>query len=683
MKQATDMFALYGAREVLLSTTLMAEENVVPFMTQLVEGKIINWSENDALRKTAVQLFTPDSPTAKAVRSALLSKDPGVRDSLLLLADRIDIFDPDKDVFTPTQFTECYCLAAISVYALASKDVKPHDHHTDEKIIQRLEETLLNQQKKIEKRFSEAGMDDLLLVFRIADVLNLADDAISISKGFERKKRRILKNPGEEVNPFLKEVNESVLKTWNRLRQGWKWQQIADVANQLPYFVSQRTINYALITIADNLLHNATPQTRIELTPEAAAILVEKGVDTHAKLSEKGKILFPKVAKDQEGKLTFSDGFSVPKKHVPSVAVEILQHIAIADPEKAISLLQETHAQLKTGEKKAIRWFITLVALRASVPALSEQATILAQDINLIPPQVLAVIAGQEKGAISYDPTATRKLRVNSSSPSSYSLFISAVEAQTPELVDALETSQTEVEIETAFPQSVETRANVPVLPFLGSVETRSNVPVLPFIGSVEQVVPEQTAEVVKRMFAGSEAEKKWEILFEKFYKLRDARRGKNIHSKVVYDPRTYKGIQLDAARAYGIDAVAIEKGSITFVLDPKIACSADGKPVCITGTLDEKNRELVLDGIDDPRFNGTAEQLALNILALDLATQTVTTVNRLNKDELREVHGQTADWNRGRMFENELDPKIPDVYIAATINGMKEPVLFGERRKS
>lgn len=464
----------------------------------------------------------------------------------------------------------------------------------------------------------------------------------------------------------LRPIHDEHISAWERLEAGWGEKEIVEALRILSTVGNPTVADNVIAALESNLL------AIISVHPEGMDTLGVKKLLSHRWAERTGVLKnYPKLNENGrvEEYITFP-GFSIPRKYLPSAAIELLAAAKRCGSQEAFrQLLSRVHEEVEADGQAVTPWVLTLIILKAQNPELSDLLSNAIFSLKGIQEPFRDVLLDRAPGKLFVTEEGKLRLRgLDSVLSSAFPVYTSSIEPQRPKPV---EVKPVEVEVLSAREYAT------------------SQARIVSFFGEVGQVEKEDVGEVLADLFWGKQHEFSEDELLSRFEDF----------SKKYVKGQKYKGNLLfsshflsedgliQEARNIGIEAVLLQEDEALFVLSKDAVHIRIGDrkmQAGFSGSFDTVG-QLHVDGIDI----GDPEQLFLNSVALYCATMEFWgSTGLLDREQDRALYPMAnryaADFNRSTIRQSH--PKIGiqggRPYIVGKPDGFELPVLFSEIAK-
>lgn len=672
----------------------LSPDLIVPTVESIISNSIIDWNADDAVPQTVTAMYRLKGVLSRTFLTMI--DHPGEESSekgFSLLSDDLSRFFPDKTILESPQLKEWFCRFIIAGYlhpgintrAQVDKGLIPNETKRYREIYER-------QMDVFKKTLSELSVEDLSLYIRFADLklqwaesssnqkdrrrLNSSPmktaDLILIEKAF----KKVSKDETAMIGNFFQE-DENV---WGRIKTGWKWQQVQEALFLLPTLKAFKTATHVLAALDDNLIvlsaknHLADYGGEFESDPHWNIRAVSVSALLRHNWNSAGGWIkdYPNLVKTLETNLEFS-GFSVPRKYLPSIAIEFLTQLGQTEkPEVFLEVLSKIHTFVENDSKATAGWLTALLVLKSGNNQAKDFFEKTIGEWTAVPSPAREVLLNQKSGRIWL--TKEGKIRLTDSRTNLASAFM-------------IYSCDLPVEAETAAPTIIAdlTRKE--------EVKIRPNeLAKVPLFGEVGIVADETALDLIgKVMIGGKQLE--GDGLFDEHSKKfvprwRELFNSSTLNQEILYPLRANRSDDLlRQAFEFGIDGVYIKGNDVVYILKKEITGDQNNHSVQlgIRGKLNE-NGQLAIKGMDES-FIGEPENLLLANIAIHCATKEPRCTLALSAKRDREIQSfirsGVADWNRvqrGNLPKISADGENCNVAIQAP--NFTEVILVAEAKK-
>lgn len=649
----------------------LPDEQLIPVMRDLVKGRVIDWGSEKAVWETKKQAASPKSLFNKVVFSAVNKPSQNGDQALRIFTGELSRFSPDQSILPSPHLPEYWCKLMLGVEAHSlieqvSKSFNKGVLETNREVrtLYRVVEERIGVLGKIVRSLENSDLSSYLV---FADLMQMMEE-----NGRERKHpipqavEDGMQEYERETREVFGELRAADFAAWKKLSVGWEWPQIMTAVAMLPTFRSQTTVVNTMAALESNLLgHSArlAPDQDLPLTLNPTAV----GNLLRFKWGDTTLLDYPILSKQLEEKIEFS-GFSVPRKHLPSAAIELFTRIGQEDGrEKFVSFLSDIDTGLDVS--LARNWVLTLLVLRQNVSGIEAFVEEAIGRLNGISEPVRQILLNQRTGRVWLDPTGKLHPREpGQKSQSDFPIYtstfvvpepISEVAVGEPAKKPVLQAEETHEE--TIFVKELQ------ILRYVGEVGMIPDGAVPNFLDTLFE----------RKSLPGEDS------LLTSVDKLQRNWHGSNKRSLVYVSAMPGSlPIMEEAKQIIGLDAVHIQGEEITFIFQDK------SMRVGLRGVID-KDGYLHINGGNDDELLDT-RNLFLNKLALTLITQKLhlngfvsAYSQKQNVAVMRDLRGAIADYNRNphRQFGKlDIPQEQQDGLTPLLVEGYEYPLLAAEK---
>ncbi|RJQ37289.1 hypothetical protein C4559_03910 [Candidatus Microgenomates bacterium] len=630
----------------------------------LIDGKIVDWNSPSAI-ETSYNYFYRKKDLRRP-RSILYSGENG--EVFSMLADDLERFKPGMPLFNSPQTQEWFCkLFVLGVnihYAIYAEEARDNDKvdlnsgkHGYKKVVE-------EQMEQLNQTLASLEIGDLSSYLRFEEQVRELTTIMGRSVPYKKtqqvaKEEQDAEEKQSETTSLYFNFLEKDQETWERLKVKWGWKQVQETMSLIPDLRSKFLID-VFAALEENLIDlspkdSKTSQGELEDDPNwkvrkesTAFLLLVPWWEYFDKLWDD----YPILAKELEKNLEFAD-FSVPKKYLPSAAIEYLTKVGeIEKPERLMDLIKGVHSLTKDKPKAPTTpWLTALLALRGKFAEVDGFLKEEIRDWRDVPELARQILLNEVPGRLWLNNQGRLRITKGNETLSAFPIYKSSYESAGP--VQAAEA----VIVDFANPREIVPvkSVTVPLFRETGLV-SEEDIPYL-----IDNIFAKRNGSV-----GSAELVKKWGEVYE-------SRR--TLEKAIIYPAKINSNEPfLKQAGELGVEGVMVQGDNVTFV----IAGNGDRQRMAINGKL-LSNGELVIPGME-----GSGNNLALANIALACAvrpTYTVGTSPKMDK-EIRDINGPISDWNgsRGNL------PKIArDGYkkaeIGIIIPGFEETMLVGVKK--
>lgn len=619
-----------------------------------------DWKSTDAARQAVLSMYTRDSLAGRVIDSIFVApQNSANQEALEMLRENFDAGTKTADLGSINSAIELLAKIQIGLQAFAHTYGRYllYEESVDDNKAKFL--GVLNKQILLVKDYlAGLTLDDLRDYFLFED-FKFEMGSGTQYVGVKRKSHpahELARVTGDAAScgaDFLRlPISLEDIKTWDRLRRGWGEKEVRETTSVISALENQEVIDNAIASLELNLLDGTVSSlSATDFNPEDLKKVIANRWFRHPNPVS--------VAKEIEGldqRIEF-EGFSVPKKYLPSCAIELLTKIAKGtETEEFKTFLSSAGEQAKVDA--VAEWVLTLFVLRSQNPELLESTKSEIARLASLPGEIRDVLLDRKYGRVVLDRRGRLKIINKSQASEDFPIYTSSAE-ENKSTSEKTEKGPQEIAAYEAY--------------------------LLPLYSEVGILPPDAAKEFIEALFKNDKDLLGEEKLFNEFgksserYKSRFANRMLLFHQSFLPEDSRLK----DLSRL-GIEAVVIRGREVVFIFSDKSATAKLGGRILrlgIAGQLDAQG-QLVVDGLEI----GSAEQLFLNVHALSLSAEKLRGYSGLldakNDRELFPVVNQmAAAWNRSaaRGSLPKVGLQTDRHYIAARPQGLKEDILIGE----
>lgn len=648
--------------QVFRSVPTIEREMIIPTISAITQDQQSEWYSPEIISNLVNQTSNPRSSLVRAVATMLDHPGPESDEGFRMLNEDLRRFRPEASIFQTSDFEKWwfkYIMASTAHIYIKTRALFDHGEINPE--AENLLQTVEAQTEMFIATLESLEPDDLPSYLRFADLYN--QSGRNIMPGHHqsppnKRQRDFLKpflpqfeDTERELNVFRRGLLDEDIRTWARLKTGWKREQIRDALAALPALGSQLVASHTIAALHVNLERLPPEELAdgIDLSPAGFISLLTKGdPETVIKVS-RAQEGYPALVKEYEEAFELPH-FSAPIKNRPLTAIALLNKACeVCQPDDFRQLLADVHNLAQPEQDLTTPWLLALLSLKRNHPQLSGFVNDLLAEWKNLPQEVREILLNETPGSLAL--TRQGKLRVLSESA-----------ILTPQPEEAY-----------ASPSVIEVANKAPEI---------EEVLILPFWGEIGLMAQKET----KTFISGSQIPFSEDNLLGDFARLATVwkdtrRRERHLFYFGDLNPQ-YKSLE-EARKLFGITAIYIRQDEFIFILDEKwLNAQIDSRrlPVGFGGKLDETG-QLHIAGMDKA-FLGEPNQLVLNNLALSLTTQTFYDWGadlKRDREAMKLVHGFIGDWNRSQ--RNSL-PKIDLPFGNTNQNGLCLPVTVSDKEK-
>ena len=663
----------------------LSQDQIVPAVRKLVIGESFDFVSEKATQDYWKQIDKRNSPFVPIVVTILDQQGIENGKACAILADDLKRFSPDKSLLSSQNLLKEWLFKlTLGVYAHASIAIKLSQ---DKDLI---DSELGKYYKEVEKQIgifrqtlSTLGKDDLPYYIRFEDMFlfyGTYDFFGSTLPDMTREAGHTLTSVADNEAIVRESLLEEDRITWERLRSGWGAKEIQDVISLLPNIRSSSVINNVVYALEDTFLgfSEIAPLDRkekLKIDPLGIiALLKWKSEDVvYGGEYDSFAKMYPGIITKLDENLEFAN-FSVPRKHLPSTAILLLEEAAKrSDKEEFTNVLKSIHEEAER-ENLTVPWFVALAYLRSSNVETQQEIEEIVDGSDKLSSPVRNIFLNKQPGKLWL--TKDGKLRVTDANTLLLSAFPIYTSSKLPDEIITVQQERPKKE----EPKKPEAKVMV--------VSETSNVPVFGEIGRPED---KDVKDIIAFMF-GEQTDLDEEKLLDEFGKLSDGWRmaDPDRNRNLLYIARlNASDDKLNQASEHGIEAVYIKGEEAVLIVKKDLAvANAYDKtfPIGLNGKIDGSG-QFIIEGMDKS-FVGEREHLFLNNLVLHLALQPLLYKSGIpdetDKNTIRATNDAVSSWNRSplRGLLPKIDRKAEKLNLAIRIAGYSNPVLVGERSR-
>lgn len=552
--------------------------------TRLLDDKFMDWNTDiaaiyqgieDVFNEKGGRIFEATGQLAKSREDEIWTK------ALNNIADEPNLQDPKQVARWAFHFTAVSVSHDLALETdLDQKSTKPTPEFVEAELDKKTQ-SFIDLVKKLE---AETNVVNFI---KFADYYFTSRD--KIAKLPERKARQKNKKVTQNPNEVLKAaerfniIGDQIKSSWDALSQNWTWSQIEEVVTILKDLQDDVSITSTIAAIELNLRN--IPQSAISVdSPNEEIIYLDDfcwsdALDYEYRLPE-GFIEYVETSIDFEG-------FSVPRKHLPSLLISYLQKFAGKESEFSEFLQNQ---DVGKNPARQTNWLITLMVLKNQNENVSLAFENFVKSSNF-DTRTQDVLLDKIPGKVWL--TKGKRLKVTTPGETfkeGFPVYTSKV--QMPEVEKPKQIAQNQIEAQTIISYD-----------FLGDVGIAKDEDTISFLGTVQNSFVADKDELEIEFLELSEG-----------LKLKDQR------TKIFIQNLNRGNNALRRARQIGIDSVVISGPAVTFVLNKDVLYTMQEQrktPLAFAGIL-EDDGNLILD-TEIPNLDETL-RLYLNNIALELA---------------------------------------------------------------
>lgn len=612
----------------------LPEGQLYPVVLDLVEGRLIPTDPD----------LIPDNvgrhPLFRLKIAMYARDDRETTDSWKLLTQHLDQFKPGKDNIDSPQFANWYINLKIteSIY-FGSQGV----HKTIPLIITPhppdfVGNSLNSQYRKVEEFVRNLKKEDIIAYIKYKDITQTLE---SIIARIDNDSASIPQIPGstEQLKSLQKQTSRHVTEEftkvkpgsddykWQELKANMGWQQINSAINFLPESRADYVFKNVIAALEENL--------------ENPALKVDSQIADVEGLLELATFIWGEYSSNSYwneiylGSLSLSDsriesdGFSVPRKFLPSALITYLKKVSqSASVENFDSTMKSLNEHAKSNKDIQVPWLTTLLALKGENIQLQEtledfvNECFAKEDKN----KLRQVLLDQIPGKVWL--TESSKLRLTENGSALASAF-------------PIHTSLAP-EAEKQIPEVQTLRIFEKPIPIDPRQKTAQEIVANPYFGTIAHITPQEAVSTLEENALRNVVMWDPDELLLNLIELQE----KYDHSKqrtLIYVSKLNPhDMLLRDAKHLGIQAVFVDGQTCTFIFEPDVAYSQKDRqriPAAFQATLDQ-NGDLQLAGVDGNL------QLLFNTLALSLITRDFASPDEAIQGTNGDISKAVKGWN-------------------------------------
>lgn len=628
---------------------LLAETELILTVSDFVKGQIIDWTDPEALTAISKQLSNSKGIINKALVTLVIHHGASTDTALDILTKDLKGLKPDKSLLKSDRAQEWwikFCFGQTFIMlseTTASNDVYgviPSPSSTNRKFRTEIQ----SQTDALTKTLSSLKPDDLTTFIAFKDLV------YAWRQGYPQAQRNpsLLKMSLDDDHTPLsyriqKQLEIAQSDAWKKLGENWSWPQISETLSILPNLRSKKTFLAVALAMEYNLIANPPTASNYKEELDIRGITSLLNFRWQSWTGQRDTLddLPPSLTESLE-EPHHAVGMPVPRKYLPTTAIELLTHAKVPDLTK---IEQEVAGQIDVQTP----WLLTLLALRSRKPSLGTFVDQALNNLINLPPHLHDILLNQQPGQL----WLTAEGKISSTKKGGFPIFTSSA---VPEIIEEQKSIQQESE---------EKQPEVNLL---------SEQIALPFFGTAN-ILRGEIQNLVDLMFQKAGLELDVDKLYDQYDLFSQKWRTNTFDRNLLY-LRFLNSTDhyMNLAQKIGIEAVLIKDGNFYFI------SGDNGDFKTIIGKLDKQGQLHIQD--TNPSFIGEPQQLFLNNLALHLVTQPLHEsgmVSSYERGVRSDINALAKSWNqvgRGALPKVGFSPDHP--FITATLADGKV-VLLGE----
>ena len=690
----------------LRGTKPLPMEELRPTVESLINGNLINW-QKDPTSEFDNQLQKMNSPFNRLTLTLANTRGKERETAISLITDNLAKFKPGKALVESEEFGQWTTKFTAAIIILCASESVSTSIFRDSRQTSRLRTIVDKHTTATCKTLYSLEASDLALYLRFEEIFHIIINKTLLPNleelDFSRHKRALNKIGMEPLADRLTELGQKIvidisrirktlekadLDTWERIKEGWGWDEIKLALSLLPEIDEIHIAGHLACAIGSNLLSGDLRAVGEllscnEIDKEGVSWLLLFNQSVFTDFRDWYQEHYPELYKYLQQNLEF-DGFSVPRYHLPSAAILTLTRAFEALPQNQLEkLVEEVHQLAIADDDRATPWLLTLLVLRNSNIQVKDSFSKMVGEMVALPDHIRQAILDQKPGTVWL--TRDGKLRLTPQSTTLTSAF-------------PVYTSLAEPAIKEAPVGPVEFReVKKPEESFVKV----GKITDLPFLRQVGQLDTQNLASIIASLDTTHFQTFDKERLLADFSALQSMYQESSLKPRqVVYTANLNKtDPKIRRAKHIGIEGVFQQGDQIFFVLDRHLGCAQVDEvkiPLAISGKLDSAGT-LLIDGADESLI-GEPIHLFLNNLSLDLAMRwfydlsrkhwallepdlsLITAQERTMKQQLHRIIQAWNAFDRGplpRIKEGLGDPAIA---VGVDVDGSKHPYTVSTR---